>query len=123
MDQAEYFEETITVPLAIILLDCPEDAMKDRLHMRASSLGRMDDNEPTIEKRMETFRTTTKVVLDHYEQRHKVIHVDGTGSKEAVHTRILNVVDEVLLAKQTTSRADMSLDDAEVIENPLASSS
>ena len=121
-DQAELFEQTIAEPLAIIVLDCPEKTMKERLHLRANSLGRMDDNEPTIQKRMETFRTTTKFVLDHYEQRHKVYQVDGAGTKEAVHTRILDVVDKIL-AKQRTARGDISLDDAERIENPLAGNS
>lgn len=71
MDQAKYFEEIIAVRFVVILLNGPEKIMKNRLYLRTRFIGRINDNERTIEKRLGIFRTTTKVVLDKYELRHR----------------------------------------------------
>ena len=49
--------------------------MTARLLKRAESSGRVDDNEETIKKRLETFFAQTLPVVQHYEEKgniHKV---------------------------------------------------
>src|SRR4051812_35167822 len=81
LDRAEYFEQTIELPLAVLVLDCPEEVMKERLAARAEILGRVDDNESIIKRRLDTFANETKEVIDHYDQSHLLIRIDGLGSK------------------------------------------
>lgn len=46
--------------------------MKKRLLARAETSGRVDDNEETIMKRLETFENQTKPVTEYYESQNKV---------------------------------------------------
>ena len=46
--------------------------MKKRLLARAETSGRVDDNEETIMKRLETFENQTKPVIEYYESQNKV---------------------------------------------------
>lgn len=66
LDRAVHFEQTIERPLVVLVLDCPEEVMKERLKARAKTLGRMDDNESIIKRRLETFAKETKDVIEYY---------------------------------------------------------
>ena len=46
--------------------------MKRRLLARGETSGRVDDNEETIDKRLETFENQTKPVIDYYDSRNKL---------------------------------------------------
>ena len=46
--------------------------MKQRLLARGETSGRVDDNEETILKRLETFENQTKPVIEYYETQSKV---------------------------------------------------
>ena len=46
--------------------------MKQRLLARGETSGRVDDNEETIAKRLETFENQTKPVIEYYESQNKV---------------------------------------------------
>ena len=46
--------------------------MTARLLKRAESSGRVDDNEETIKKRLETFFEQTLPVVQHYEEKGKM---------------------------------------------------
>lgn len=96
LDRAEYFEQTIEPPLAVLVLDCPEDVMKERLKARADVLGRVDDNESIITMRLDIFAHKTKQVIDYYDQRNILSRVNGLGLKDEVNLRVLAAVDKVL---------------------------
>ena len=49
--------------------------MTKRLLHRAQTSGRVDDNEETIKKRLETFYRQTVAVLDLYDRRNKLVEV------------------------------------------------
>lgn len=53
---------------------------------------RDDDKEEVIRKRMEVFRKTTEPVLKYYENKGKVYAVDGLGSIQDVHNKILKSI-------------------------------
>lgn len=54
--------------------------MKRRLLARGESSGRVDDNEETIGKRLETFENQTKPVIEYYESKNKVKKVSSIFS-------------------------------------------
>ncbi|KAK5053289.1 hypothetical protein LTR84_002263 [Exophiala bonariae] len=103
LDRAKYFEETIEEPLAVVVLQCPEGIMRDRLKVRAEMLGRVDDNDLAIQKRLDTFSNETQEVINHYEKRKLLINVDGSGSKEDVQARFAAAVDMALARTKSNS--------------------
>ena len=59
----------------MLYFECSAETMTARLLKRAETSGRVDDNEETIKKRLETFFTQTLPVVQHYEEKgniHKV---------------------------------------------------
>lgn len=65
---------------------CPNCGAKNSFYQRS------DDKEEVIRKRLEVFKNTTKPVLHYYDQKDKVIYVDGIGSIEEVTRRILEKI-------------------------------
>ena len=64
----------------ILYFDCSKECMTERLLERAKSSGRVDDNETTIKKRLETFQGRTLPVIDVYEKAGKVRKVCDSGN-------------------------------------------
>jgi len=62
---------------------CPNCNAKDSFYQRS------DDKEEVIKKRLEVFNSTTKPVLDYYNENDKVIYVDGIGKVEEISQSIL----------------------------------
>lgn len=56
----------------VLYFECSPETMKKRLLARAETSGRVDDNEETIMKRLETFENQTKPVIEYYESQNKV---------------------------------------------------
>ena len=56
----------------VLCFDVADETMTKRLLGRAATSGRVDDNEETIKKRLETFHNITQPVIDHYEKENKV---------------------------------------------------
>jgi adenylate kinase len=62
---------------------CPNCGAVDSFYQRS------DDKEEVIKKRLEVFNTTTKPVLDYYNENNTVIYIDGVGKVEEVSKRIM----------------------------------
>lgn len=56
----------------MLYFECSPETMKRRLLTRAETSERVDDNEETIAKRLETFENQTKPVIEYYESQNKV---------------------------------------------------
>ena len=56
----------------VLYFECSPETMKQRLLSRGETSGRVDDNEETIAKRLETFDNQTKPVIEYYESQSKV---------------------------------------------------
>ncbi len=54
---------------------------------------RDDDTEKVIRHRMEVFRTTTRPVLDYYEEKNNVIYINGSAPIEIVTKNILAAIE------------------------------
>ena len=56
----------------VLVFECSEEVMVERLLERGKTSGRVDDNEETIRKRFNTFQQSTLPVIEHYQQKGKV---------------------------------------------------
>ena len=76
VDQGEAFEAAIKPCEFVLFLDCPKEAMQERLLKRGETSGRADDNLETIAKRFDTFMEVSMPVMDHFADKvHKVSSV------------------------------------------------
>ena len=91
--QAEALEDVLSsareVVDAVIYLDVDPEVVVERLAKR----GRADDKPETVRKRIEVYKDETLPVLDYYELRYDVYHVDGSKSIEEVAEKIAGLVD------------------------------
>ncbi|KAM5342099.1 hypothetical protein ACJ41O_015130 [Fusarium nematophilum] len=73
LDQLQYFEDAIGPIKFLIVLECSESILIDRLLPR----GRFDDALDTIQGRLRTFNNITSLVIDSFKQKGKLKVVDG----------------------------------------------
>jgi adenylate kinase len=93
VDQGIEFEKQI-VPCSLVLyIDAKDESMKKRLLHRGQSSGRVDDNEETIKKRLETFHQVTKPVIDYYEKQNKLNRIDSEKAPDLVFKEVENIID------------------------------
>ncbi|KAI0426836.1 adenylate kinase-domain-containing protein [Xylaria sp. FL1042] len=90
LEQAQYFEETIAPIELVIVLECPDNVLIDRLLPR----GRFDDNLENICKRIRTFRETTSQVISFYEDKGKVKTIKAEGTIQAVTMQIARLLED-----------------------------
>jgi len=71
-------------PLAVISLEVPEAELIRRILGRQE--GRADDNETTVKRRLEVYRTETAPILTHYAG--STIRIHGVGEMEEIQSWI-----------------------------------
>ncbi len=84
--QAEIMDELIDVK-KVFHLSCPDrDALFARLKKRALKDNRLDDaNEEVIKRRLATYESESKPVLDHYRDRVQVVDATEPPAKVLLH--------------------------------------
>jgi adenylate kinase len=100
MAQAEWLtnpEHTNGRTIAIVLvLEVPDEEILERLQHR----GREQDTPEIIQERLELYRRETDPILGYFEDKGVVVaRIDGTGSVEEIHSRIMNEVERNNLAE------------------------
>lgn len=83
---AKILDEQGTSLAAVVQFDIAEDIVVERLLAR----GRSDDNETTIRRRQQIYRSDTAPLLDYY--RDKLITIDAVGSVEDITERALKAL-------------------------------
>jgi len=73
VQQGKEFEAEILPCTQILYFDVSDATMTERLLNRGKSSGRVDDNEETIKKRLDTFHKHSKPVIDAYSAKCKSI--------------------------------------------------
>ena len=63
----------------MLWLDVSQETMVKRLLKRGETSGRVDDNEETIRKRLETFVKATEPVIHYYKAQSKVARVSKSN--------------------------------------------
>lgn len=117
--QAEWLTEFLEeeTPLnAVLRLQVPDDVLVRRLSRRRVHaetgetyhldhdpppddvdpdliVQRSDDEPETVRNRLEVYRDETAPLASYYDDRDKLVSIDGTGEIEAVHQRITDVLD------------------------------
>lgn len=77
----------------VLLLEVDEEELVTRLLNRAEELGRADDNEETIRRRLEVYKSETAPLIAYYPAVGvDVVSVDGSGSVEDVFARVVNAL-------------------------------
>ncbi|EFJ52351.1 adenylate kinase [Volvox carteri f. nagariensis] len=70
----------------VLLFDCPEEVMVERLRRRAE--GRADDNEETIKKRVQNFKSQMAPVLDYYRAIGKVTTISTDRPVDDIYSEL-----------------------------------
>ncbi|XP_071154907.1 uncharacterized protein [Mytilus edulis] len=78
LEQGERFEKEVAGCTGVLYFEVSDDTMTQRLLERGKTSGRVDDNEETIKKRLETFHNQTKPLIDHYKEKSNIIKAEGT---------------------------------------------
>lgn len=84
--QGIQFEEEISPCTMVIYFDVSDLVMMDRLKNRGLTSGRVDDNEETIRKRLETFHNHSLPVVEHYGA--KCIKISGENDPEEIFLKV-----------------------------------
>lgn len=86
--QAQVFKNAIDKVIYLQVSD--KEALK-RLYFR-NGQGREDETPAAIKKRIESFHTFTKPVLDYYRQKSLLLEVDGEQTIEEIHAEIVKKI-------------------------------
>ncbi|NP_001279064.1 adenylate kinase isoenzyme 1 [Callorhinchus milii] len=91
--QGQEFEKKIAPPTLLLYIDAGAETMKKRLMKRGESSGRVDDNEETIKKRLDTYYKATEPVIAFYEKKGIVRKINAEGSVDEVFHQVVTAVD------------------------------
>ena len=80
---------------AMIELDVPEDELMKRLLLRGQQSGRSDDNEETIEKRLNVYHNQTSPLIEWYKGEGIHHHSAGMGELERIFGDVCKVIDSL----------------------------
>jgi len=87
-EQAESFTKNIAAPNMVILLECNDEILKERLKGRNN----FDDTKDAILKRIETYNSKTKPVA----QKHNAKVINASGASDAVFAELEKIVATLL---------------------------
>lgn len=73
-EQGILFEKNVAPVNLVLFFDASEDTLVKRLLYRGQTSGRVDDNEDTIKKRLNTFRTNNDKVVEQYADKLKRVN-------------------------------------------------
>jgi adenylate kinase len=89
MARVRYFEREVAKISRVVVLECSEAVMVDRLLARK----RYDDTEETIRGRLETFKKDTATVTEHFEHQGILFKVDADQPVEEVQRNVELLMD------------------------------
>jgi adenylate kinase len=76
----------------VLYVEASDETMTNRLLKRGESSGRVDDNEETIRKRLDTFHQVTQPVIDYYEDQGKLKRVNSEQAPEDVFQQVKGIL-------------------------------
>nr|KAF6283028.1 adenylate kinase 1 [Pipistrellus kuhlii] len=87
------YPREIGQPTLLLYVDAGAETMTKRLLKRGETSGRVDDNEETIKKRLDTYYKATEPVITFYEKRGIVRKVNAEGSVDSVFAQVCTHLD------------------------------
>mmetsp|Transcript_27620 Transcript_27620/g.68843 ORF Transcript_27620/g.68843 Transcript_27620/m.68843 type:complete len:1504 (-) Transcript_27620:594-5105(-) len=97
IEQAEQFERDVYSHAFTLFFDCSAEVMMARLLERSQTSGRVDDNEESVRKRLETYQTQTLPVIQHFQRIGKVRRVDASDGVDEVYRTTMQLFRPQLL--------------------------
>ena len=94
LDQGILFEKNVCPVDLIIFFEVSNETLKKRLLGRAAVSKRADDNEETINKRIEIFNVKNGEIIEHYKD--KVVKINAEASVDDVFAEVTKVLDPLL---------------------------
>jgi len=91
--QGVRFENEIVPCNCVLYFEVSDATMTSRLLERGKNSGRVDDNEETIKKRLNTFHNQTKPVIDYYKNQGKVTQMSSEDSIDTVYVEVKKFMD------------------------------
>uniref|UniRef100_A0A2C9JDT6 adenylate kinase n=1 Tax=Biomphalaria glabrata TaxID=6526 RepID=A0A2C9JDT6_BIOGL len=88
LEQGLKFEKEVAPCTNVLYFDVSDETMTSRLLERGKSSGRVDDNEVTIKKRLQTFHNQTKPVIDYYKRFGKVCQISAESGIDEVYLEV-----------------------------------
>ena len=73
---------------AVLLFDVPDDELRRRILVRASQMGRTDDNVEALQQRLTVYREQTQPLVDFYRGRGILVTIDAVGSIPEIAERV-----------------------------------
>jgi adenylate kinase len=80
---------------AVVCLEITHDELIRRLEVRGRRHGRADDTSDTIRHRIDVYEAQTLPLLEYYEGRGILHHIDAVGTIDEVTARVLDALDQV----------------------------
>ncbi|CAI2727282.1 unnamed protein product [Schistosoma spindalis] len=107
--QLNTFNQCIGGVDLVILLDCEETTLIDRLHQRYERLKRADDQDAVVLQRISFFKHCTLPVIRYYDERGKLITIPGDQEQSLIFHNLVAVM-EFFLSTGVTIDDDQSLE-------------
>ncbi|CAD7946709.1 unnamed protein product [Amoebophrya sp. A120] len=85
VEQAIKFEKDVAECQMVLNFECSDSVMTERIMERGKTSGRVDDNEEAIKKRLDTFYSQTKPVVDYYKHMGRLRSVNADGDIDSVY--------------------------------------
>ncbi|XP_065352136.1 adenylate kinase isoenzyme 1 isoform X2 [Cloeon dipterum] len=95
--QGEQFESEVAPCSLVLFFNCSDATLTERLLKRGQSSGRVDDNEETIKKRLNTFHQHSKPVIEKYASKCKDINAER--APDDIFKDVETSIDALLAAK------------------------
>jgi len=86
------FDERVSTMIALTV---PRDELVKRLLKRGEETGRSDDNQETINKRIDVYNRQTLPVAYYYDKMRKHIPVNGEGTVDQIFERIVEAIESI----------------------------
>lgn len=107
LDQAECFEEKLSVAPVALLLDCSEMELGRNLGQRR---GREDDNKAAVKRRLQVYREATLPMLKSLDEKNRLRVVDGDKETKKVMVDLKEAIEREIAALTGVEHFDEQLD-------------
>ncbi|CAH8491070.1 unnamed protein product [Schistosoma turkestanicum] len=87
----------------VILLDCEETTLIDRLHQRRERLKRVEDESAVVLQRISFFKHCTLPVIRYYDERGKLVTISGDREHSDVFNNLISIIEFFLRVKSESN--------------------
>jgi len=96
--QGKMFEDIIGQCKGVLYFELSDEEMTKRLLNRGLTSGRVDDNEETIKKRLDTFHAATAPVTKYYGSLKKLYTINAERHPDEIFVDVENALDQMILS-------------------------